>query len=684
MPVSCRALLVALGVMSAAPAVGAPELVVLPSAPLEAEGLRRLRVYLVDGNQLKTVGVLKADRGVIERTRTLADGGVELDYRPPKLSDGNDRLRVTGAEATVTLLKPGRPQLGMQVAHELTLGKGQSTEVVLTLRDATGKPLAGRPRLGASVGKVGPLVPRGIGTFVATYTPPEQRFPQAALLVATAPTLGAFALAPLRLVARVAVPGEGEAGGTMQIAVDGKVFGPVPIGVDGKFTLPIVVGPGGRAVGTSTDRLGNVARREIELGLPAFAQLMVTVLPSALPADGHATGEVVVFAVDERGQPERTRAPTLSAERGTLNGPSPRGDGAWSWRYTAPSGVGSGTVTLTAKLSGAGDATAKLGLRVAPPFRLRLLGTAPLLPAGADEPVPVPVRVEDAGGAPVTGASLHATLRGGRVFGVREEAGGRYVVSVIAPRDPTKGTATLAVELASLTAGAPRRISLHRVPGHQGRDQEVEAWLDDDLAVPVAGLEVELFGDGQAHSAVTDGYGVARFALREHGRLQNLRASPKIAPELVATLDLLRVGTEVRSAAGLPGLGLVDEETPPPQATLEVELPLRPSGQVDLEIASQALVVRRGQPAKVVLHLREPSGRPLSGKVAIELAGGEILAPTATKGDLPQRRRVQLGPNGLLELTVALPGNAHGGDRVLLSATELESRVTVFTELVVQ
>ena len=150
----------------------------------------------------------------------------------------------------------------------------------------------------------------GPGEYRATYTAPEERYPQVAILAARCCSrIGAFAARPLKLAAKVSVPGEGEPGGTMRITVDGRTFGPQPIAADGKFTLSVVVPPGGHAVGTSTDALGNEQRRDIDLALPPFPRLLVATVPGELPADGRSRAEIVAFAVDGRGNPSRGRPP---------------------------------------------------------------------------------------------------------------------------------------------------------------------------------------------------------------------------------------------------------------------------------------------------------------------------------------------------------------------------------------
>src|SRR5207302_5622096 len=128
-----------------------------------------------------------------------------------------------------------------------------------------GRPARAALRVSASVGRVGALREAAAGEYTLSYTPPDEKYPQVAIVAALAVADGAFTAAPIRLAARVTVEGEGEPGATMTIAVDGHEFPPTTVGADGRFSMPLVVPPGGRATGVSVDKLGNQQRREIDL-----------------------------------------------------------------------------------------------------------------------------------------------------------------------------------------------------------------------------------------------------------------------------------------------------------------------------------------------------------------------------------------------------------------------------------
>src|SRR5262249_53521038 len=155
---------------------------------------------------------------------------------------------------------------------------------------------------------------------------------------------------------------------------------------------------------------------------------------------GVARAEVVAFAVDARGNPEKRAPPPLSASAGTLSPPTSHGDGSTTWTLTAPTTIGTRVVTLRA-----GGASTTVALRPGPPRTIDVLPPKEPLPAGLDAAVTVEARVRDDEGSPVSGATLTAALAGGRVLGTSERGGGLYAIELVPPRDAGRGTAQLHV-----------------------------------------------------------------------------------------------------------------------------------------------------------------------------------------------------------------------------------------------
>jgi hypothetical protein len=654
------------------------EAVLLPPGPLSADGIEvhAIKLFLVEGGALVPgLPTVRAQKGALVGAPELEpDGGVLLRYRPPRVDAPTSDLLSVAARGTLTRLAlplepTGRVQLTLSVTPSpLVLGAGASATVRVAVRDAGGRPARAPLRLGASVGRVSRPVETAPGEYQATYTPPEERFPQVAILAAQSVADGAFAAAPCRMSAPVQLGGVGEPGASMRIAVDGREFGPVVIGADGHFSLPLVVPPGGRAIGTSTDAMGNQQRREIDLRLPPFPRLLIAAVPPELPADGRSRADVVVFAVDARGNPERRGVPPLSADRGQLGEPQAHGDGSTTWRFTAPAQLGSGAAVLRA-----GAVTTRIALRPGPATRLDVQAPKEPLGAGAEVARRVEVRVRDASGSPVIGARLEAQVAGGHVAGIEELGDGAYALSVVPPRDPGRGTTQLHVEVAGLRAGAPRRVTLHPVAAPAGR-LAAEAWIDDDLGLPVAGAAVDLDGPSGTVHAESDRFGTARIEMaRPPPEVRRFRvtARPEALPGLQAALDYLVVGEKIFTVASVIGHGRSGAVEPPALASVDAQLPLRPAADVDVRIDSPSVRPRAGEAARLRVRLTDALGRPADGQILAQASGGYVAL---------------VGPlvHGVGELEFKPPGDARPGARFVVSVTEARTRVTAFTEVIVR
>ncbi|MGZ3438126.1 MAG: hypothetical protein ACXVDD_01335 [Polyangia bacterium] len=659
---------------AAAPSASAAPLdvVVVPAAPLAADGERAhlMRLYLLAGDALAPgVPTVRAARGAIVGAPVPAsDGGVALRYRPPRVTQpGSDTLTVSlrGRERQLTIpLEPaGRVKLSLETpAGPLVAGRGPPTTLKLHVRDAAGRPARAALRVGASVGRVGALVEGAPGEYSFSYTPPDEKYPQVAIVGALSVADGAFAAAPIRLAARVTVQGEGEPGATLTIAVDGREFPPTIVGADGRFSVPLVVPPGGHATGHSVDKLGNQQRRDIDLALPPFPRLMLGAVPPTLPADGSARAEIVAFAVDARGNPERRAPPLLSASAGTLSPPIPRGDGSTIWTFTAPATIGNGAVTLRT-----GGASTAIALRPGPPRSIEVLTREPL-PAGLDAAVTVEVRLRDAEGSPVAGATLRAALAGGRVLGTSERGNGLYTVELVPPRDAGRGSALLHVEVAGVAPGPPRRVTLHPAPRASNGELVAEAWIDDDLGLPVPGARVELLAPGKSATVTADRYGTARLEFAAPGaRSFRVTAQPSELPGVAAALDYLVVGGVVHAVGSVAGGGIVDAGEPPSFPSVDAPLPLRPAAPLDLRLSVEPARPRAGQPVRVRIAVRGGS----ASQLLYEASAGTI-------------ELVRQPEKGNAELRFTPPADARPGSRYLLSVTDAKTRVTAFTEVQVQ
>jgi hypothetical protein len=666
------------GDTAADPSHSARSPTLLPSAPLHADGDRVhvLKLFVAEREALRPPIAIAALKGaVLSSPIATSDGALTFRYRPPRtVAPAIDTLTLSAAGRTVAEVRVGLEPAGSTtltvevLGAPLVLERGATAEIRVHARDAAGRPSRVPLRVGASVGKVSALKEVEPGEYRALYEPPDDRFPQVAIVAALAVSDGAFASCPVKLYARVSVTGEGEPLGTMQIAVDGRTFGPQPIDASGRFSVPVTVPPGGRAVGTSIDRLGNRRTREIDLRLPPFPRLLIAAVPPELPADGRARAEIVAFVIDARGAPERRTIPALRVDRGTLSTPRARGDGSVTWTYTAPTTPGDGAAALRA-----GTTLSRLGLRPGAPRELTVIPPADPLDAGSQKERAIEVRVRDAAGSPVSGARLIATLKGGRVAGVGEVGEGRYDVRVVPPRDPDRG-ALLHVEVEGLLPGAPRRVSLHALPARPPRALSVEAWVDDDLGQPVPRAVIDLRGPNGLQRGETDRFGVARFELfAPAGPTFRITAEPLALPGLTAAMDYLEVGAALVAVPSLLHEGVAEGHETAPQAAADIDLPIRPAAPIDLRLApaESSFAARSGRaapaPLSVAVAVRDDKGRPTRAQLLFQASSGRL--------------EVVREEPGRVDLRFVPPDAARPGDRFVLSVTDAATHVTAFCEV---
>jgi hypothetical protein len=305
---------------------------------------------------------------------------------------------------------------------------------------------------------------------------------------------------------------------------------------------------------------------------------------------------------------------------------------------------------------------AKVALRPGAPRAIEIETREPLA-AGSDTPATVEARVSDGAGTPVPGATLTAALAGGRVRAIRELGGGRYAIELVPPRDPGKGTAQLHVEVASVPPGPPRRVTLHQLPTSDGKFR-AEAWIDDDLGLPVPGARVDLAApDAVAHESA-DRYGTARIAYAPPAtpRFRVTATAPEL-PGAAAALDLLVVGGAAHAAGSVAGGGVVEPGEAPSFPAVDAAIPLIPGAAVDLRVSVEPKFPRPGEPARVRVALHGGASQ-----LVYQASGGtlDVVKPAA---------------DGVAELRFTPPRDARPGSRYLISVTDAKTRVTAFIEV---
>ncbi len=633
---------------------------VVPADALIANG-QVVELALIGDRVGAPLPSVRAELGTVLAVTALSTHSLRVRYRTPTLDrPATEQLALSsGARVPLPLRAAGRVTLQIHVTPSplvLTAHPTGSANMMISVRDPAGQPAAAALRLGASIGHLSAPAQVAPGQYIAHYTPPADRYPQVALLVALSVTDGAFATAPLALAAPVRVDGHGQAGASMSILVNQRTFGPVTIDTDGTFALPIIVPPGGHAMGRSVDVAGNVVEREIDLHLPPFPRVLLSTVPAELPADGRSRAEVVAFSVDVQGRPAAGTRSALSTDGGTLGPPRSPSTGVLMWTLTAPQKRTGDRLRL--RLA---DAHAEIALGAVPPFHVGIAAGAPMV-AGRATPDAAIVNVVDDSGSPVVGATLSAQLPGGKLLALHPGAPGRYLLDLQAPRDAGTGHAELTVALERLRAGAPRRLTLHRAPSPAGT-VAAEAWVDDDLGLPVSGIVVRFFADDGSSKptlVTADKFGTARFTapLTSATALRSIRAELAELPGVLARLDFTSSG----AFASRAGFGLDGELSAWSGASATFELPIQPARPTDLTL----VMTSDGASGRYVVDVkaRDDQGEPFTGELIYESSGGTLSE------EAPMSR-------GHVRLRFTPPGAGH----FVVSVTDPHTRVSSFIEV---
>lgn len=265
-------------------------------------------------------------------------------------------------------------------AHELILGDRDALDFTIELvGDDTAE--AEELEIVCSAGRASSARQVGPRRWVATYHPPEQSFPQVAIIAARAPGVGAFGATAIRLLGRTEIAFRTDPGVQVSVTVADREFGPVRADRRGAVSVEVVVPPGTAvAEANSRDVLGNESRREIRLDPPSFGRALL-VAPETLVAGA----EVLVALVTVTAEGAAAPPGELTASRGAVERVVAE-PGMAVFRFRAPRRVEPGTVTLaTAAGSEEERLQRALELRPGPLSRIRITTDREALVPGSDQ-----------------------------------------------------------------------------------------------------------------------------------------------------------------------------------------------------------------------------------------------------------------------------------------------------------
>jgi hypothetical protein len=245
------------------------------------------------------------------------------------------------------------------------LALGDGTRAVVSVAGATGAPL-----VAASPGRLEGLRREG-DRWLADYVPPEEPWPQVALVIALdGDAFGAVAL-PLHGRGTAAV--RTRPATDVEVRIGDRTFGPARTDADGRADVPVVVPPGVRHATRGA--------QVIPLDPPPLHPVHVVLGRERALADRDEEVRVVVAAAGEEGG-AWSEPPVLSASEGALAPAGACGPGAFAWVW---------------RLGAGAPRVARLQVRQAPrapPVEARLELAAPDASVASAEPPIAPLAAE--------------------------------------------------------------------------------------------------------------------------------------------------------------------------------------------------------------------------------------------------------------------------------------------------
>ena len=310
--------------------------------------------------------------------------------------------------------------------------------------------------------------------FTARFFPPNERFPQVALLVAelsggaSSGPVVVRGMASVPLYGSTEVPLRTNPSAAVTLRVGDRVFGPVTADVRGHVKIPVEVPPGVR-LGTAraVDRAGNLRETDVDLQPSPFRRVLI-IAPEALEVGSFT--EVAVAAVDPAGLPVPPARISLRASDGLVHplGAAPPGEARFL--IEAPRRLGGGALALTAVAAGTPTARADLAvpLNAGHPHTVTLSPSTRRLVVGGGGEARVVISAHDQFGNPTSADGAVATIDGQPVS-MELTPGGQGLLRVSAPArylgvdaimvDVALGGARDSQEI-HLTGGAPAGLTL--------------------------------------------------------------------------------------------------------------------------------------------------------------------------------------------------------------------------------
>jgi hypothetical protein len=228
----------------------------------------------------------------------------------------------------------------------VVLGKDKGADITVLI-DAPGR--VSDVRFETNVGRVKRVRAAGSKKWVAHLDPPEQFFPQAAIVVAIATVDGrdvaGWTVVPMW--GQGALEVAGEPGSPLEVKIGPRTYGPIPAGPEGTASIPIEVAPG--------ETSAQAGDQEVPLGAVDFPRMVGVTLMKRVEVrpDVDVRSGLLFFGIDQTGQPLDEAKLKLDAQRGTLSAARKLAPGTFGTTLRIPPRARPGEIKVRWRLTGA-------------------------------------------------------------------------------------------------------------------------------------------------------------------------------------------------------------------------------------------------------------------------------------------------------------------------------------------
>lgn len=364
---------------------GAGLIEIIPGGTFIADGATPSTVHVValDPTGAPLTGLkLKATSagGKVNMTSEVAPGLYAVEVVPQAVGTaGQLTVTIKGktpakasfeTSETFTVLPPPTASVAVTAnPAQLLLGQDGSSTVTFALAGPDGSPVNNAElAVSASVGTVENLTPMGDGRYVAKFTPPEQNFPQLAIITASdrRDPSKVFGFVVVPLMGKTNYPVQAPPNSSVMLNIGGREFGPTQASAAGKANLPIIVPPGVPQATLITVLDGQKNEVPIDLRVPETKRMMLLPMQVGVPGDDMLGVPVRVFVATPDGQPDTGARVVFATTAGSIGEAVHEGNGIYVGEWVPPVSNAQATATITASLKGSSTQSDGLDVTLVP------------------------------------------------------------------------------------------------------------------------------------------------------------------------------------------------------------------------------------------------------------------------------------------------------------------------------